>query len=198
MSGELFAWPVDSEPSWPTVMAWIMSSASPPRHSPTMMRSGRMWSALRSRSRVVISPDPSRLAGRASSVMTCSWRSWSSAASSMVMIRSSSGTKAEITLRVVVLPDPVPPDTNRLSRASTHARRKSNISSVAVPNRTRSSTVYGRAENLRMVMTGPMSDSGSMMQLTREPSGRRASTRGLVWSMRRPSGVMIRSMIRRT
>ena len=69
MSGELLAWPVESEPSWPTVMAWIMSSASPPRHSPTMMRSGRMWSALRSRSRVVISPRPSRLAGRASSVI---------------------------------------------------------------------------------------------------------------------------------
>ena len=49
-----------------------------------------------------------------------------------------------------------------------------------------------------MVMTGPMSDSGSMMQFTRDPSGRRASTRGLVWSMRRPRGVMIRSMIRRT
>ena len=106
MSGELLAWPVESEPSWPTVIAWIMSSASPPRHSPTMIRSGRMWSELRSRSRVVISPWPSRLAGRASSVITCSWRSWSSAASSIVMIRSSSGTNAEITLRVVVLPEP--------------------------------------------------------------------------------------------
>ena len=49
-----------------------------------------------------------------------------------------------------------------------------------------------------MVMTGPTSDSGSMTALTREPSGRRASTRGLDSSMRRPSGVMIRSMIRRT
>ena len=28
-------------------------------------------------------------------------------------------------------------------------------------------------------MTGPMSESGGMMALTREPSGRRASTRGL-------------------
>ena len=49
-----------------------------------------------------------------------------------------------------------------------------------------------------MVMTGPMSESGSMIALTREPSGRRASTRGLVSSMRRPMGVMIRSMIRST
>ena len=54
----------------------------------------------------------------------------------------------------------------------------------------------GLAENFRTVMTGPTSDSGSMIALTREPSGRRASTRGLDSSMRRPSGVMIRSMIR--
>ena len=39
--------------------------------------------------------------------------------------------------------------------------------------------MYGRAANLRTVMTGPMSDSGSMIALTREPSGSRASTRGL-------------------
>ena len=65
---------------------------------------------------------------------------------------------------MVVLPEPVPPETKTLRRASTQQRRKSNISAVAVPNRTRSSTVYGRAENLRMVMTGPMSDSGSMMR----------------------------------
>ena len=56
----------------------------------------------------------------------------------------------------------------------------------------------GLAENFRIVMTGPTSDSGGMIALTREPSGRRASTRGLVWSMRRPMGVTIRSMIRRT
>ena len=38
---------VDSEPSWPVFMAWSMSRASAPRTSPTMMRSGRMRSALR-------------------------------------------------------------------------------------------------------------------------------------------------------
>ena len=102
------------------------------------------------------------------------------------------------TFRDVVLPEPVPPETKMFRRASMHARRKSNISGVAVPNRIRSSTVYGVCENLRTVMTGPISDSGAMIAFTREPSGRRASTRGLVSSMRRPSGVMIRSMIRRT
>ena len=56
---------VDSEPSWPVFMAWSMSSASPPRTSPTMMRSGRMRSEFRTRSRMVTSPRPSMLRGRA-------------------------------------------------------------------------------------------------------------------------------------
>ena len=114
------------------------------------------------------------------------------------MIRSSFGMNDESTFRVVVLPEPVPPETKMLSRASTQARRKSNISGVAVPNLTRSSTVNGEAENFRTVTTGPMSDSGGMMALTRDPSVRRASTIGLDSSMRRPIGAMIRSMMRIT
>ena len=58
----LLAWTVVIEPSWPVFMAWSMSSASSPRHSPTMIRSGRMRRALRTRSRVVTSPLPSMLA----------------------------------------------------------------------------------------------------------------------------------------
>ena len=100
MSAGVFAWPVESEPSWPVVIAWSMSSASPERHSPTMIRSGRMCRALRSRSRIVISPWPSRFGGRASSLTTCAWRSCSSAASSIVTIRSSSGMNDDRTLRV--------------------------------------------------------------------------------------------------
>ena len=99
---------------------------------------------------------------------------------------------------MVVLPEPVPPDTKMFRRASTQARRKSNISGVAVPKRIRSSTVNGLAENFRMVMTGPIKDSGGMMALTREPSVNRASTIGLDSSMRRPIGAMIRSMMRIT
>ena len=69
--GEL-ACTVDSEPSWPVFIAWSMSSASAPRTSPTMMRSGRMRSALRTRSRMVTSPLPSMLAGGLSSRTTWS------------------------------------------------------------------------------------------------------------------------------
>ena len=104
MSRGLLAWTVDIEPSWPVFMAWSMSSASPPRHSPTMMRSGRMRRELRTSSRIGIAPRPSMLGGRDSSVTTCSWRSWSSAASSMVTMRSSLGMNDESTLSVVVLP----------------------------------------------------------------------------------------------
>ena len=88
--GEL-ACTVDSDPSWPVFIAWSMSSASPPRHSPTMMRSGRMRRALRTRSRMATWPLPSMFGGRVSSRTTWSWWSWSSTASSMVTMRSSSG-----------------------------------------------------------------------------------------------------------
>ncbi len=97
----------------------------------------------------------------------------------MVTIRSSLGMNDERTLSVVVLPEPVPPETKMFRRASTQALRKSNISGVAVPKRIRSSTVNGEAANFRIVMTGPTSESGGMIALTREPSVRRASTIGL-------------------
>ena len=99
---------------------------------------------------------------------------------------------------MVVLPEPVPPDTKMFRRASTQAFRKSNISGVLVPKRMRSSTVNGEAANLRMVMTGPTRLMGGMTALTREPSTRRASTIGLDSSMRRPMGEMMRSMMRIT
>ena len=62
--GEL-ACTVESEPSWPVFIACSMSRLSPPRTSPTTMRSGRMRSELRTRSRMVISPLPSMFGGRA-------------------------------------------------------------------------------------------------------------------------------------
>src|SRR3954447_13202828 len=81
--GEL-AWTVDSEPSWPVFIAWSMSRLSPPRHSPTTIRSGRMRRELRTRSRIVIAPLPSMFGGRDSSRTTCSCCSWRSTAASLV------------------------------------------------------------------------------------------------------------------
>ena len=60
-------------------------------------------------------------------------------------------------------------------------------SSVQVPKLMRSLAVYGSLENFRMVSTAPWMASGGMMALTREPSGRRASTMGDASSTRRPT-----------
>ena len=57
-SGEL-ACKVESAPSWPVFSAVRRSSASAPRTSPITIRSGRIRSALRRRSRIVTSPLPS-------------------------------------------------------------------------------------------------------------------------------------------
>ena len=47
-----------------------------------------------------------------------------------------------------------------------------------------------------MVSAGPRTASGGMIALTREPSGRRASTIGEASSTRRPMRLMILSMMR--
>ena len=115
-----FEWTVVNEPSWPVFMAWSMSRASPPRTSPTTMRSGRIRRALRTRSRIFTSPRPSMFGGRDSSGSTCCWWSWSSFASSTVTMRSSSGMKLDSTFSSVVFPVPVPPLTTTV-QATAHA-----------------------------------------------------------------------------
>ena len=72
----VLAWTVVSEPSWPVFIACSMSSASPRGHSPTMMRSGRMRSALRTRSRIATLA--SALDVRPGALPACStWSCWS-------------------------------------------------------------------------------------------------------------------------
>ncbi len=87
----VLAWIVVRLPSCPVFIACSMSRASPPRHSPTMIRSGRMRRALRTRSRMVTSPSPSMLAGRVSMRTTCGCCNFNSAESSMVATRSFPG-----------------------------------------------------------------------------------------------------------
>ena len=142
-----------------------------------------------------MAPRPSRLAGRDSNVTTCCCCKRSSAASSMVTIRSLSGIKEESTFSVVVLPEPVPPDTIIFKRAFTQASRNSAISSLNVPKPTKLSMESGFFVNLRIVTQGPISDNGGTMALTREPSARRASTRGDASSIRLPKGDTMRSII---
>ena len=191
----LFAWQVVMEPSCPVFIAWSISSASAPRHSPTMMRSGRMRSVLMTRSRIVMRPCPSTFAGRASRRQRFSCESFSSAESSTVMMRSFSGMNCERMFSRVVLPEPVPPETRILRRARTASRRKRAIGFVRLPNLIRSSSVSFFEANLRIVTSEPSSASGGMTAFTREPSSRRASTIGEAASMWRPSGSTMRWMI---
>ena len=53
------AWHVERHPPCPVFIAWSMSSASAPLTSPTTMRSGRIRSAARTRSRTPIAASPS-------------------------------------------------------------------------------------------------------------------------------------------
>jgi hypothetical protein len=92
----------------------------------------------------------------------------------------------------------VPPETTTLSREYTQPRRNSTASGVIDPKRIRSSVVSGFFENFRIVRIGPVSAIGGMMALTRLPSGSRASAIGWDSSQRRPSGAMMRSMMRIT
>src|SRR6266851_3643302 len=141
VSRGVLAWIVVSDPSWPVFIACSMSRASPLRHSPMTMRSGRIRSAFTTNSRMLIRPVPSMRAGLDSSRTLCGWRSCSSAASSMVTTRSVSGMNEDSRFRVVVLPDPVPPATRMLKCALTQASRKAAASTDRVPNLIRSSTV---------------------------------------------------------
>ena len=102
------------------------------------------------------SPRPSILGGLYSRLTMCSCPSFSSAASSIVTIRSSFGMKSERTLRVVVFPAPVPPLTRMFSLPRTHASRKLLALPVQVCRLTSSSAVKGSSENLRMVKSGPV------------------------------------------
>ena len=192
-SGE-FACTVDSAPSCPVLSAIRRSSASPPRTSPITIRSGRILRAPRSRSRIVTRPRPSTLAGRLSSRTTCGWRSRSSAASSIVMTRSSGSMNAESAFSRVVLPEPVPPLTRTLRRAPTAAASWSCSSSVSVPSSTSSLGPGRAAEKRRIDIVGPSTASGGITTWTREPSSSLASTIGLSSSTRLPSGVRIRSI----
>ena len=72
----------------------------------------------------VTAPWPSMLGGRVSRRTTWRCCSCSSAASSIVTMRSLSEMKLESALSSVVLPAPVPPETMMFSRAATHALEK--------------------------------------------------------------------------
>ena len=161
-----------------------------------MIRSGRMRRAFRTSSRMRTSPWPSMFGGRASSVITCSCWSWSSAASSIVTMRSSPGMKADSAFSVVVLPVPVPPEMRTLSFPRTQAARNCAAFGVSEPN------VDQVVHRVRVARELPDRQRRALERerrddrVTRLPSGRRASTIGDASSTRRPTCETILSMIR--
>jgi hypothetical protein len=109
-------------------------------------------------------------------------------------MRSWFGMASEMTLRSVVLPEPVPPEIRMFRRALTPARMISDSAGVQVPSSIRSSVRSGSTAKRRIESTGPSRASGGMIALMREPSGRRASTMGDDSSTRRPTADTMRSM----
>ncbi len=144
---------------------------------------------------MVIAPLPSILGARDSSLIQCSWCSFNSAASSIVTIRSPSGINSERILSMVVFPLPVPPETIIFFLDTTQAFINSAIAEFIVFMPIKSGILNLSFLNFLMVRVGPVKERGGIMALTREPSGRRASTIGTDSSIRLPIGAMIRSMI---
>ena len=68
--------------------------------------------------------------------------------------------------------------------------------SVSVRLRTRSSALSGSRPKRRIESSGPSTATGGIAALTRDPSGRRASTSGEDSSTRRPTRATIFSMMR--
>src|SRR3989339_300013 len=89
-------------------------------------------------------------------------------------------------LSIVVLPDPVPPETRQLTRQRPTAMISLAHDGVIEPKSTSFSRVSFSLENFRIVIAAPSMASGGMITLTRLPSGRRASQIGDDSSTRRP------------
>ena len=116
-------------------MACSISKASAPLHSPTIIRSGRIRSEERIRSRMDISRTPSIFAVRVSRRIRFGIDEiCSSAESSIVISRSSEGINSDRALRNVVFPAPVPPDTKILYPAWMSFFRNAATSCETAPN----------------------------------------------------------------
>ena len=156
-AGEL-ACTVDSEPSWPVLHACSMSSASPPRTSPTTSRSGRMRSAARDE---LAHARPRPRLRRSRAGLRAARRGAGPAAaprsprSSRCVPRDRS--PAASALQHVVLPALVAPDTTMFQPARTIASRNA----TARHRRARtSSSGTARPPKRRIVTHGPSGASG--------------------------------------
>ncbi len=109
----------------------------------------------------------------------------------MVTRRSLSEMNADSALSMVVLPEPVPPEIIRVTRAPTAAASTSAICGLIAPMSTSFFRLKGFFENLRIETSGPSTAIGRTAMLMREPSSRRASHKGCDSSTRRPTAETI-------
>ncbi len=89
----------------------------------------------------------------------------------------------------------VPPLINTFRRSSTNPRMRSASSLEIAPRAIRSSNRKGDAPKRRIVISAPSTAIGGRTTLTRDPSGRRASTIGVASSMRRPQAATSRTAV---
>ncbi|MEO0441873.1 MAG: hypothetical protein AAF067_13495 [Pseudomonadota bacterium] len=113
----------------------------------------------------------------------------------MVSTRSPGSIIFDMALSMVVLPEPVPPEITTLKRQAPAILSAVHILSDIEPKPFIMSSVIGFSENLRIEIAVPLRLSGGTMTFTREPSFRRASASGVVWSTRRPTWFTIRCAI---
>jgi len=117
----------------------------------------------------------------------------------MVIILSVVGTKEPRQFSVVVLPEPVPPETmifaGFTSYPSTASHRKAATSGPRVPKLIISKIVKGSALNFLMVREGPPKDIGGTVAFTRDPSLNLASNKGEEASTRLPTDLAILAII---
>ena len=135
--------------------------ASPPRTSPTIIRSGLIRRADLIRSRIVTDTAPVIFAIFASRHTRLSIpRILSSALSSIVISRSSFGIYSATAPRKVVFPLPVPPPITMEYLACTSFFRNCAHSSVILPKEISFSIVIGSSGKRRIVRIGPFNATG--------------------------------------
>ena len=175
-----------------------MSRVSAPRTSPTTIRSGRMRSDSRTRSRRVTAPSPSRFGCRHCIATTSGRSTRSSKTSSHVTMRSRAGTAARRQFSSVVLPAPTAPATTTDRPACTEASRNRAAAGEHDPRSTSSAHEWARRPTNLRTLTDQWSVIGGIATCSRLPSGRRASTNGCARSRRRPARANMRSTISST
>lgn len=144
-----------------------------------LIPSGRIRSAVRIKSRMVMGSTPSVLAFLVSRRTRFGLStSCNSAESSIVIIRSSLGIYWDSAFKKVVFPEPVPPETKILYPDSTNSLKKPAASSDTEPIAIKFSIKMGFSGNLRMEIAEPSMETGSNTILTLEPSGSLVSTIG--------------------